>query len=87
MVAEGVAGGGAHEPSPSIGGVVEVVVRADFALLLAPRDYSHDLLETSGVSRFSVVDVYQEVCLTSELCPALQLEEHRHAFIYCEFVA
>ena len=43
MVAVGGGGGGAHEASPSIGGGGGGGGRAGFALLLAPRDYSHAL--------------------------------------------
>ena len=83
----GGGGGGAHEASRA-SAVVEVVAGAGFC----PSSCASGLfpctsLETSGVSRFSVVDVHQDVCLTSEAGPAFQLEEHRHAFIYCEFVA
>ena len=89
MVAVGVVGGvvPTRHPRPSAG-VVEVVAGAGFC----PSSCASGLfpctsLETSGVSRFSVVDVHQDVCLTSELGPAFQLEEHRHALVHGEFVA
>ena len=88
MVAGGVVGEvvPTRHPRPSAG-VVEVVARADFfPSSCASGLFPCTSLETSGVSRFSVVDVHQDVCLTSELCPALQLEEHRHALVHGEFV-
>ena len=88
MVAEGVVEEAVptRHPRPSEG-VVEVGAMDDFCpSSCASGLFPYIALETSGVSRFSVVEVHQYVCLTGELCPALQLKEHRHALVHGEFV-